>query len=84
MKPEPTSSDLTETELKLESMPAPPGQPDKTGMVEQWDWEDPSQQNQPTSLPDPEPDSESIISSEIQISTTKPRKNKKQKDQPGN
>ena len=82
MKPEPNDSDLTETELKLESMPLPPGQPDNTGMVEQWDWEDPSQQNQPTSLPDPEPDSESIVSSEIQISTTKTR-SQKQKDQPG-
>ena len=79
MKPEKRNSIPSETEQKIDNMPAPPGEqidelePDQkdSHLVESWDWEEKETRKNNY------PDTESIVSSEVQIST-RPKKKEPQ------
>ena len=85
MKPEKRDSEPSETEQKIDNMPAPPGDgiedegKDESHLVESWDWE--AKESRKNAYPD----TESIISSEVQINTRPKRKEPEQvgKSNPG-
>ena len=78
MKPEKRDSEPSETEQKIDNMPAPPGDgiedegKDESHLVESWDWE--AKESRKNAYPD----TESIISSEVQINTRPKRKEPEQ------
>ena len=73
MKPEKRDSEPSETEQKIDILPAPPGEIDEgkdeeSNLVESWDWE--AKESRKNAYPD----TESIVSSEVQINTRPKRK----------
>ena len=77
MKPEKRDSEPSETEQKIDILPAPPGEIDEgkdeeSNLVESWDWE--AKESRKNSYPD----TESIVSSEVQINTRPKRKEPEQ------